>query len=216
MTEAEWLACTNPQEMLVALRSRKVSERKLRLFFVGCARAAWDLIGRDDIRRAVGDGRALRRRGGDRGRTRPVQQGGVDAACEDMPEAGEWFMGMDDGHTALRVAFAATLGRQGLLLLTNFQPEQLGRVTRDQPALLRDVAGPLPFRPIAADPRWLTSTAVALAQAIYEERAFDRLPILADALEEAGCDHADLLAHCRGDGPHVRGCWAVDLVLGKE
>jgi hypothetical protein len=55
-----------------------------------------------------------------------------------------------------------------------------------------------------------------LAQAIYEERAFDRLPILADALEESGCYNADLLAHCRSDGPHVRGCWAVDLVLGKE
>jgi hypothetical protein len=72
-----------------------------------------------------------------------------------------------------------------------------------------------PFRPVTADPRWLTATAVALAQAIYEDRAFDRMPILADALEEAGGDDADLLAHCRSDGPHVRGCWAVDLVLGK-
>ena len=63
--------------------------------------------------------------------------------------------------------------------------------------------------------RRLTSTAVTLARSIYAERAFDRLPILADALEDAGCDAADLLAHCRGDGPHVRGCWAVDLVLGK-
>jgi hypothetical protein len=60
---------------------------------------------------------------------------------------------------------------------------------------------------------WRTSTTVSLAQAIYEDRAFDRLPILADALEEAGCDNTDLLAHCRGDGPHVRGCWVVDLLL---
>ena len=73
-----------------------------------------------------------------------------------------------------------------------------------------------PFRPVTADPRWLTATAVALAQAIYEDRAFDRMPILADALEEAGCDDADVLTHLRGDGPHARGCWAVDLVLGKE
>jgi hypothetical protein len=55
-----------------------------------------------------------------------------------------------------------------------------------------------------------------VAESIYEGRAFDRLPILADALEEAGCTDAYLLAHLRGPGPHVRGCWAVDLVLGKE
>jgi len=82
------------------------------------------------------------------------------------------------------------------------------------PDLLRDIIGN-PFRRVTADLRWLTSTAVVLARSIYEERAFDRLPILADALEEAGCDNPDVLAHCRGDGPHVRGCWAVDLVLGK-
>jgi len=72
-----------------------------------------------------------------------------------------------------------------------------------------------PIPPVPADPRWLTSTAIALADAIYAERAFDRLPILADALEDAGCDSADPLAHCRGDGPHVRGCWVVDFVLGE-
>jgi hypothetical protein len=82
------------------------------------------------------------------------------------------------------------------------------------PDLLRDIFGN-PFRPAAIDPRWLTSTAVSLAGAIYEERAFDRLPILADALEDAGCDNADILTHLRGEGPHARGCWAVDLVLGK-
>jgi hypothetical protein len=65
------------------------------------------------------------------------------------------------------------------------------------------------------DPAWLTSTVVQLASGIYEDRAFDRLPILADALMDAGCDHPDVLAHCRSDGPHVRGCWVVDLLLGK-
>ena len=66
------------------------------------------------------------------------------------------------------------------------------------------------------DPAWLTSTVVSLAQPIYAERAFDRLPILADALEDAGCDNADTLTHCRSEGPHVRGCWALDLVLAKK
>jgi hypothetical protein len=85
---------------------------------------------------------------------------------------------------------------------------------KEQCRLLREIFGN-PFRPVVADPRWLTSTVRGLASAIYAERAFDRLPILADALEDAGCDHADVLAHCRGDGPHVRGCWVVDLILGK-
>jgi hypothetical protein len=55
-----------------------------------------------------------------------------------------------------------------------------------------------------------------LAQTIYNDRAFDRMPGLADALREAGCDHQDMLSHCRGPGPHVKGCWVVDVVLGKE
>jgi hypothetical protein len=81
--------------------------------------------------------------------------------------------------------------------------------------LLRDVAGN-PFHPVTFDPSWRTSTAVALARGIYAERAFDRLPILADALQDAGCDNADILDHCRDPkGTHVRGCWAVDLVTGK-
>lgn len=84
-----------------------------------------------------------------------------------------------------------------------------------QADLLRDIFGN-PFRPIALDPPWRSETAVAVAAGIYEERAFDRMPILADALEDAGCDHADVLTHCRGPGPHARGCWVVDGVLGKS
>jgi hypothetical protein len=81
-------------------------------------------------------------------------------------------------------------------------------------AILRDVAGN-PFRPAVLEPAWQTANAVALAQTIYQQRAFDRLPILADALEEAGCTQTAMLEHCRTSGPHVRGCWVLDLVLGK-
>src|SRR5262249_21292895 len=81
--------------------------------------------------------------------------------------------------------------------------------------LLRDIFGN-PFRPVSLNPSWLTPPVVALAEGIYADRAFDRLPILADAIQDAGCENADLLGHCRGPGPHARGCWAVDLVLGKE
>jgi len=72
-----------------------------------------------------------------------------------------------------------------------------------------------PFRPVAVDPSWLAFDAAALATGIYADRAFDRMPILADALQDAGCDNANILNHCRSDGPHVRGCWVVDLLLGK-
>ena len=84
-----------------------------------------------------------------------------------------------------------------------------------QAPLARDIFGN-PFRPAAFDPRWRSADAVELARGIYEDRAFDRMPMLADALMDAGCDADDILTHCRAEGPHVRGCWVVDLILGKE
>jgi hypothetical protein len=76
-----------------------------------------------------------------------------------------------------------------------------------------------PFRPVVLDPRclaWNDRCVERVAHRIYDERRFTDLPILADALEDAGCDIADILAHCRGPGPHLRGCWVVDLLLGKS
>jgi hypothetical protein len=90
-------------------------------------------------------------------------------------------------------------------------------VQSSQCDVLRDIFGN-PFRPVAVEPAWLAwnhGTVPAIARRVYDERRFEDLPILADALEDAGCTNADLLAHCRGGGPHVRGCWAVDLLLGK-
>jgi hypothetical protein len=83
---------------------------------------------------------------------------------------------------------------------------------------LRDLFGN-PFSSPSLDNAWLAwngGTLPKLAQAIYDDRRFGDLPILADALEEAGCDNADVLSHCRSEGPHVRGCWVVDLLLGKS
>ncbi|WP_149115354.1 hypothetical protein [Limnoglobus roseus] len=84
-----------------------------------------------------------------------------------------------------------------------------------QANLLRDIFGN-PFRPVAFEAGWRTGTVLGLAEGVYEERAWDRLPILADALEDAGCESEEILGHLRGEGPHARGCWALDLVLGKE
>jgi hypothetical protein len=84
-----------------------------------------------------------------------------------------------------------------------------------QAVLIRDIVGN-PFRPVAFDAAWRTSTATALARQMYESRDFGAMPILADALQDAGCDNEDVLNHCRdANATHVRGCWVVDLVLGK-
>jgi hypothetical protein len=87
--------------------------------------------------------------------------------------------------------------------------------------ILRDIVGN-PFRPVRLDPAWRIPTVSSLAAVFYEDRALasgelDKagLAVLADALEEAGCADEAILTHLRSPGPHVRGCWAIDLVLGK-
>jgi hypothetical protein len=84
-----------------------------------------------------------------------------------------------------------------------------------QAALLRDIVGS-PFRPVRFEPAWRTGTGAALAQQMYDVREFGAMPILADAIQDAGCTSAEVLDHCRGPGPHVRGCWVVDFVLEKD
>jgi hypothetical protein len=99
-------------------------------------------------------------------------------------------------------------------------PDLMDGATRDERAaqvvLIRDVFGN-PFRPVAFSPAWRTATALALAKQMYDSRDFGAMPILADALQEAGCEDEAILSHCRDAAqPHVRGCWVVDLVLGKS
>jgi hypothetical protein len=88
-------------------------------------------------------------------------------------------------------------------------------LVRVQLALLREIFGN-PFRRGSFDPGWRRPTVATLARELYEAQRFDRMPVLADALQDAGCEDADLLAHCREPGAHVRGCWVLDLVLGWE
>jgi hypothetical protein len=92
------------------------------------------------------------------------------------------------------------------------------RAAKQQVLFLRDIFGN-PFRPVTIPPAvllWEDGTVANLPAAIYEGRHFDRLPILADALEEAGCDNAEILAHLRSGGVHAKGCWALDAILGKR
>jgi hypothetical protein len=80
--------------------------------------------------------------------------------------------------------------------------------------LLHEIFGN-PFRPVQVDTSWLTTNVVTLAQTIYDQKMFHLVPILGDALQDAGCTHDDVLNHCR-DTDHVRGCWVIDLLLGKS
>jgi hypothetical protein len=130
-----------------------------------------------------------------------------------------------ESYEAARVASGCALsavGGQWSTLEPNLAWEAQEKRQAD---LLRDLFGN-PFRSVALDPAWLTwhdGTIPQLAEAIYEERLLpaghldpSRLAVLADALEDAGCDDQDILGHLRGQGPHVRGCWVIDTLLGKE
>jgi hypothetical protein len=132
-----------------------------------------------------------------------------------------------DAHTAalhtvrLTTDVVVNPGARRLQYLRREKANRRAKVTHSAMLcdLIRDIFGPLLFRSVERDPHWLSwndATIPKLAQAIYEERAFDRMPILADALEEAGCTNQDILTHCRSGDEHVRGCWVVDLVLGKS
>ncbi len=265
MTEAEWLAATDPQPMLAFLRGR-ASERKLRLFAAACCRRIWHLLPGVQSRawveaaESLADGREVRidpNLRDDEGRPSTAQstaRRAALAACLRPPTlaqqeeavrawheapSDQWYPparlseptaedrrkaayeGARKAAESARMAVVQGPGRPGLI--------RYGRTTsseqRGQAALLRDVFGNPFGPPPAVDPAWLAwngGTVRQLAEAAYEQRPaaeglldHARLALLADALEDAGCAEPDLLGHLRGPGPHVRGCWAVDLLLGK-
>ncbi len=210
MTEAEWLACEVPV-LLADAAHEMVSERKYRLLAVACCRrlrrhveaplwfesiqtaelAADGLIGPQELRLIFQDVVAT------------FEQAGFSRGT---PE--------NDGillNTWSGMAIGATCRNPRSEMIYNV----FSILDVTACALLRDIFGN-PFRSVAFSSEWRTDTAVALARTMYESREFSAMPILADALQDAGCDSDDILNHCQGDGPHVRGCWVVDLVLGKE
>ncbi len=211
-TEAEWLASDN-WEALVDGRGAQFTQRKLRLFVCACCRAAWHLLEHPGSRAAVeiaeqfADGAVTdtERRAAIRGASKTIDSAGpvgskaYHAACAADDLINGPNLGLFDGSYLLATALQCD------------PPEPLPHA-----ALLREIFGN-PFRPVTFDPIWRTSDVMLLANGIYAERAFERMPILADALQDAGCDSDDILAHLRdANATHVRGCWALDLVLGKE
>jgi hypothetical protein len=239
MTEADWVTCTDPQKMLEFLRG-KASDRKLRLFACACCRRFWSRLPHEPCRKAIEvteafvDGAvsedtflaALRAvRSFMRGAIRRIYTPGSYVANEEWGDFATYLVTSRDGWVAaegasknvIHVLFSGERSppdpcpRDSLIVYAEERASQAD--------LLRDVFGTLPFRIVTIDPlllAWNDGTVVKNAQAIYDDRAFDRLPILADALEDAGCHDAALLGHCRHPGPHVRGCWVVDLLTRRN
>jgi hypothetical protein len=213
MTEEEWLACADPLPMLQFLRDTG-SSRKLRLFGCGACRRIWHLLTQERSRVCVET--AERYADGQAG---PFQL----REAERNAAKFRWKGGTNEEYSAAAAA-------AGTAYPPNFDPDVVyasdvaanaaGAADKSEERaaqcdLLRDIFGN-PFRSVACDPAWLTDTVAALAKGIYDERAFDRMPILADALQDAGCNEPAILEHCRGAKlAHVRGCWVVDLLLGK-
>jgi hypothetical protein len=225
MTEAEWLTAVNAQKMIAPV-STKGSERLWRLFAVACARRIEHLMRYENSRRALdvaeqyADGLATSH-DLDLARTR-AEAAARQAHFDEYEDEVRANFCMDAEYEAVCAAMrAADTAVQ--CVAQNISPAADGRWAQIDgsvllPDLLRDVFGN-PFRIPFVDPAWLEwndGTVPRLAQVIYDERAFDRMPALADALEDAGCDDADILRHCREPGEHVRGCWVIDLLLGKE
>ena len=222
MNETTWLATTRPMPLLNFLGDR-ATERKRRLFAVACCRRIWHLLGDGCLRAAVEAGEEFADNPHSEDALAPLRRQ-VDSLANEQNHACfpaccvKWSI---SEHKGVNGFTAAAYAAEGLAFRVAGQSwtkayvkvmEQEYKVLM---GLLRDVFGN-PFRPVAADPLWLTSTVVELARGIYAERAIDRLPILADALQDAGCENVDVLGHCRGPGPHGRGCWVVDLLLGKD
>jgi hypothetical protein len=242
MTEAEWLTCVDPQPMLAFLHG-KFSDRKLRLFAVACCRRIWHLLTDERMTRAVESAeRYADRELTQQDLTAAFDD--AELACieayhavhdPDGPETVAWNIPASFLSSAMDACAAACAASHASNPHDPIAPLDAARYARDalarpedprrrtlvnleqkrQADLLRCIYGN-PFSPIAMDGPWLSSNVSALAQGIYADLAFDRLPILADALEDAGCTNLDLLNHCRQAGEHVRGCWAVDLLLGKK
>jgi hypothetical protein len=227
MTEDEWLACNDPG----SLRSHsweweRTHRRKVLLFGCACCRRIWKHLIHPASRLAVEVAERYAEGAAERSELDSAAQSArlvYDLAREDA----EPFASAADpapasyeiaAHAAYKVANPARpVGWPLMLQTAEAARAASGQDSEDgaQVALIRDIFGN-PFRPVTFDPAWRTSTAVALAGQMYDPRDFSPMPILADALQDAGCDSDDILNHCRDpDATHVRGCWVVDLVLGK-
>lgn len=232
ITEAEWFSCTEPAPMLKFVHGR-VSDRKLRLFASACCRRIEHQILDERVREA------LQVAEGYFDGLQPYEQAlkacmTVSAVAmeewEGLPQGrrtGAWtaravsdIWGGRFDSVAFWVAYAAAdfVDPTGSDCPSKSWIQARFEELRIQCELARDIFGN-PFQASTIDScwlRWNDGTVPKIAQSIYDDRGFENMPILADALEDAGCDNEDILCHCRESREHVRGCWVIDLLLQKE
>lgn len=230
MTEAEWLCCGDPVRMMAALTNgseplehadgrsqyggKLIGDRKFRRFAIACCRSVWHLLTDERSRKAVevaerradGEGSLAEFNAAKEAAYRAVPNG-PDFTIEDTVALAMF----DDPPQVVEHLFALNAA----FLAEHFPLDA-------QADLIRELVGN-PFREMRS-PRafgglmkvgWLTPNVLHVAEDIYRRGAFDEVGVLADALEEAGCGNADLLGHLRSPVPHTRGCWALDLILGR-
>lgn len=242
MTEAEWDRCWDVERMLAHLGTG-ATDRLVRLLAVACCRQSWGLLGDRMSREAVqvaerfADGLAseqelaLARSAADEAvqdAKHAAWEAEADANFCDTKEYRESLDQLSAAHAARAAVSRNAREPDGMSDGWDVRPQgepRFGPVARASWNLLNANSAELarcifgnPFRPATLEPDWLTwnGGAVAkLAQTIYDDGAFHQLPALADALEEAGCTNSPILEHCRQPGAHPRGCWVVDLILGK-
>jgi mannitol/fructose-specific phosphotransferase system IIA component (Ntr-type) len=229
----DWLTCTDPIAMIGRLiNAGRAAERKARLFSCACCRRLWDLLRDEPDRRAVG----VAERFAD-GLASAAELRLVREALEDLGWVREGHVGLlwvagwyadpyggaqanaGDPDSPAVLALATVLERaEAILDLCLPWATALGLPPMAQAELLREVF-PAPDSTGLVQPGWLAwngGCVARLARGIREDQAFDRLPILGDALLDAGCDNEQVLAHCRAGRTHVRGCWLLDLLTDEE
>jgi hypothetical protein len=239
VTENDWLASRDPQAMLTFLSQRGITDdRKHRLFACACCRRIWDQFPDERNRDLVAVVENYPDHTFDDPEIRDPACASSARELEFRDNPAYWVVkALGRGFYKMTAPVsAAVVAARALDILApgGAETDGNGRIrqraeAQQQAALLRDVFGN-PFQVVMFSPEWRTDTAVSLAGQMYEAREFSAVPILADALQDAGCDDPAVLDHCRGFGRfvgeppagsphpscHVRGCWVVDLVLDKE
>jgi hypothetical protein len=235
MTEAEWLTCSEPEPMLEFLHG-KPGDRKLRLFSCACCRRIWALLKDERSRNAVEtaeryvDGIAEERerhaaeyaagRASDDAETNQYLADAIAATSSTDAALGTLLLdevAKDAKITASHARFASLFaaGHVWGAPINDALAAVTMKEKQAQSDLLRDIIGN-PFHLVTIDCLLLNPAVVQFAQSIYKNGSFGQMLLLADTLEVAGCTNTEVIEHCRGPGPHVRGCWVLDLLLGKE
>ncbi len=215
MTEAEWLACCDPEPMLLYLKDR-ASKRKLRLYAVACAGPVEHFLQGRRRREVL----QLAERWADEGAAPPQLDEAVRRNYKAMDKLGPYTAAHIATGAVNAVAGAGAWAAAWVVVsevrraLWEETRRPVYEVGKQQADLLRHIMGN-PFHLEPFEPAWRTPGALAIARAAYEDQRWHDLPFLADAVEDAGCPDAVLLEHLRAGGEHLRGCWALDLVLGR-